>query len=53
MFCAKFGWNWPSGPGEVDENEKFTDRQTNNKRSEKLTWAHKNLLNMYKLPSFN
>ena len=30
ILCAKFGWNWPSGPGEEDENVKSlqTDRQT-------------------------
>ena len=29
MSCAKFGWNWPSGSGEQDENMKSlqTDRQ--------------------------
>ena len=46
MLCAKFGWNWPSGTGEEDENGKRlekdgrTDRQTTDDRwSEKLTWA--------------
>ena len=42
MLCAKFGWNWPSGSGEKDENVKSlqTDRQkTDKKWSEKLTWA--------------
>ena len=30
ILCAKFGWNWPSGSGEEDENVKSlqTDRQT-------------------------
>ena len=30
MFCAKFGWNWPNGSGEEDENVKSlqTDGQT-------------------------
>ena len=34
MLCTKFGWNWPSGSGEEDENVKSlqtdgqTDRQT-------------------------
>ena len=44
MLCAKFGWNWPSGSGEEDENVKNlqtdgrTDRQTTDERwSEKLT----------------
>ena len=42
ILCAKFGWNWPSGSGEEDENVKSlqTDRQTTHDRwSEKLTWA--------------
>ena len=46
MLCAKFGWNWPSGSGEEDENVKSlqtdgrTDRETTDDRwSEKLTWA--------------
>ena len=50
MLCAKFGWNWPSGSGEEDENVKSlqmdtqTDRQTgrqttDDRWSEKLTWA--------------
>ena len=50
MFCAKFGWNWPSGSWEEVENRKSlqtdghtdgqTDRQTTDeRRSEKLTWA--------------
>ena len=30
MICAEFGWNWPSGSGEEDENVKSlqTDRRT-------------------------
>ena len=42
MLCAKFGWNWPSGSGEEDENVKSlqtdgrtdrrTDRQTDDGR---------------------
>ena len=50
MLWAKFGWNWPCGSGEEDENVKSlqtdgqtdrrTDRQTTDERwSEKLTWA--------------
>ena len=54
ILCAKFGWNWPSGSGEEDENVKSfqTDRQTDGRTdrrtdrqptddrwSEKLTWA--------------
>ena len=38
MFCAKFGWNWLSSSWEEDEHV-FTDRQTEGRRSEKLTWA--------------
>ena len=42
MLCVKFGWNWPSGSGEEDENVKSlqtdgqtdgqTDRQTDDAR---------------------
>ena len=46
IFCAKFGWNWPSGSWEKEENVKSlqTDRQTDGqttdkKWSEKPTWA--------------
>ena len=46
MLCAKFGWNWPSGSGEEDENVKsLQQRQQRQRRttdkfwSEKLTWA--------------
>ena len=45
MLCAKFGWNWPSGSGEEDDNVKSLRqrqqrRQTTDKFwSEKLTWA--------------
>ena len=48
MLCAKFGWNWPSGSGEEDENLKSLRRQRRQRRrrrttdkilSEKLTWA--------------
>ena len=50
MLWTKFGWNWPCGTGEEDENVKSlqtdgqtdgqTDRQTTDDRwSEKLTWA--------------
>ena len=46
MLCAKFGSNWPSWSGDEDENVKClqtggqTDgRTTDNRRSEKLTWA--------------
>ena len=32
---CKFGWNWPSGSGEEDENVKSlqTDRQTDRRRT--------------------
>ena len=47
MLCAKFGWNWPSGSEEEDENVKSLrqqqrrrrKRRTTDKWSEKLTWA--------------
>ena len=44
MFCAKFGWNWPSGSWEEDENvkslQKLQRRWTTDKLwSEKLNWA--------------
>ena len=39
MFCAKFGWNWPSGSGEEDENVKSlqTDRQTDGQTDRRRT----------------
>ena len=49
MLCAKFGWNWPSGSREEDENVKSlqTDGQTDDGRqviikaylSFQLRWA--------------
>ena len=46
MIWAKFGWNWPSGSGEEDENvniwtNKWTDgrQTTDDRRLEKITWA--------------
>ena len=45
MLCAKFGWNWPSGSGEEDENVKSLRQRRRRRRttdkfwSEKLTWA--------------
>ena len=41
ILCAKFGWNWPSGSGEEDENVKSlqTDGRTDDRWSEKLTWT--------------
>ena len=46
MLCGKFGWNWPSGSGEEDENVKSL-RQRRRRRQrrrttfnrKKLTWA--------------
>ena len=39
MRCAKFSWNRLCSSGEGFENMKFTDgQQTNDRRSEKLTW---------------
>ena len=44
-LCAKFGWNWPSGSGEEDENVKSLRHRRQRRRttdkfwSEKLTWA--------------
>ena len=35
MFCAKFGWNWPTGSWEEDENVK-TDKTD---KTEKLIWS--------------
>ena len=40
MFCGKFAWNWHSGSGEEDKNEKKiqTNRQTmDDGQSEKVT----------------
>ena len=42
MLCAKFGWNWPSGSGEEDENVKSLRQRrwtTDKYWSEKLTCA--------------
>ena len=43
MLCAKFGWNWPSGSGEEDENVKGLRqqrRQTNFDQNLRLRWAN-------------
>ena len=45
MFCAKFGWNRLSSSWEEDENV-FTDRQTEGRRSLTLTKIDKTLYNM-------
>ena len=51
MLCAKFGWNWLNASGEEDEiveslqtdvpmdQRGRTYEQTDERRSEKLTWA--------------
>ena len=50
MLCAKFGWNWPSGSGEEDENVKSLRRQQQQRQQQrrwtkdkfwslKFTWA--------------
>ena len=43
ILYAKFDWKWSTSSGEEDENVKFTDsrtaRRTDDRRSEKLTWA--------------
>ena len=45
ILCAKFGWNWPSGSGEEDENVKSlqtdTDGQTDGRTDggRQLYWA--------------
>ena len=45
IFCAKFGWNWPCGSGEEDENVKSLRQRRRQRRttekfwSEKLTWV--------------
>ena len=44
MLCVKFGWNWPSGSGEEDENVKSLWQRQRQRTmdkfwSEKLTWA--------------
>ena len=40
MLCAKFGWNWPSGPGEEDGNVKSvqTDRQMDKRTTDNM-WS--------------
>ena len=42
ILCAKFGWNWPSGSGEEDENVKSlqTDRRTDRRRTQVIRKAH-------------
>ena len=50
MHCAQFGWNWPSGSGEEDENVKSLRRQQQQRQQQrrwtkdkfwslKFTWA--------------
>ena len=35
MFCAKIGWNWPSGSGEEDEH--VTNLQTDGQQAIRKT----------------
>ena len=49
MLCAKFGWNWPSGSGEEDENVKVKNNANNGQivirkahSSPRLRWAKTN-----------
>ena len=40
MLCSKFSWNWPFGSGVRRwKCGKFTDRQTDDRRLERLAWA--------------
>ena len=41
LLCAKFGWNWPSGSWEEDENLKSYNNadDAEDGQPEKLTWA--------------
>ena len=39
VLCGKFGWNWLGGTGEDENVESLQRRTTDNRRSEKLTWA--------------
>ena len=49
IFCAKFGWNWPSGSGEEDEivkslqTDRLTDRRTD-KRTDGQTDSNSYIL---------
>ena len=38
MFCAKFGWNWPSGSGEKDEHVKSLRQQRQRWRQTTDRW---------------
>ena len=38
MICAKFGWNWPSGSGEKDENVKSLRQQQQQRRTTGKYW---------------
>ena len=37
MLCAKFGWNWPSGSGQKDENVKSLRQQQRRQRRRRTT----------------
>ena len=42
MLCVKFGWNWPSGSGEADENVKNL-RQCSGELKSIINFANKDL----------
>ena len=43
MLCAKFGWNWPTGSGEEDENVKSLrhQRRQRRRRITNISWSEK------------
>ena len=41
MLCTKFGWNGPSGSGEVDENLKCLWRRWQRRRTTDKFWSEK------------
>ena len=55
MLCAKYGWNYPIGSGEENENGESLQQQRRRRttakfESEKLSWA-KNALLRYSIPN--
>ena len=44
MLCAKFGWNWPSGSGEEDENVKSLRQRQQQGRQQRTNFDKKNSL---------
>lgn len=44
-FCAKCGWNWPSGSGELDEDVKSLrkQRQQENDDRQQTNFVYKSL----------